>query len=158
MKNGYWIAALAVAAAVFATPSATGQSMPLAEVSHIHGIGFDAAEPGSLLLATHYGLFRASPDGTATAVSSDRNDYMGFTPDPANPDRLLASGHPAAGGNLGVIVSEDGGATWTQLAAGVDGPVDFHAMTISRADPETIYGLYGDIQVSRDGGATWVSP
>jgi photosystem II stability/assembly factor-like uncharacterized protein len=156
MNTPYRIAAVAVLAAILATsPAAIGQSIPLSEVSHIHGIGFDAAAPGSLLLATHYGLYRAHPDGTATAVSSDRNDYMGFTPDPANPDRLLASGHPAAGGNLGVIVSEDGGATWTQLAAGVDGPVDFHAMTISRADPETIYGLYGDIQVSRDGGATW---
>jgi photosystem II stability/assembly factor-like uncharacterized protein len=28
-------------------------------------------------------------------------------------------------------------------------------MTISRADPQRIYGLYGGIQVSRDGGTTW---
>jgi photosystem II stability/assembly factor-like uncharacterized protein len=155
MKNRYVAAALFLVAGLAAVPPAPAQSIPLSEVSHIHGVGFDSVEPGSILLATHHGVYRAYPDGTATAVSSDRSDYMGFTPDPANPDRLLASGHPATGGNLGVIVSEDGGVTWTQLAAGVDGPVDFHAMTISRADPKTIYGLYGDIQVSRDGGATW---
>lgn len=54
-----------------------------------------------------------------------------------------------------MIASDDGGVTWTQLSAGVGGPVDFHAMAISRADPRTMYGLYGNIQVSRDGGATW---
>jgi photosystem II stability/assembly factor-like uncharacterized protein len=29
-------------------------------------------------------------------------------------------------------------------------------MDVSRADPGVIYGLYGSIQVSRDGGETWV--
>lgn len=139
----------------FPTLTAAAEPIPLAQVSHIHGIGFDPAAPGSLFLATHNGLYRASPDGTAIAVSDNRSDYMGFTPDPADAGRLLASGHPEGGGNMGVIESVDGGASWTQLAEGVDGPVDFHAMTISRADPKTVYGLYGDIQVSRDGGATW---
>ena len=134
---------------------AAGEEAVLADISHIHGIGFDRLNPGNILLATHNGLFRATPDGAVAAVSSDRNDYMGFTPDPADPNRLLASGHPSAGGNMGVIVSEDGGTTWAQVATGVDGPVDFHAMTISRADPRVIYGLYGNIQVSRDGGMTW---
>jgi len=156
MKSRYRIAAPAVLAmALAASSTAQGQSIPLAEVPHIHGIGFGAAVPGSILLATHNGVFRASPDGSATAVSSDRSDYMGFTPDPGDPERLLASGHPADGGNMGVIVSSDGGATWTQLSTGAGGPVDFHAMTVSRADPGTIYGLYGGIQVSRDRGATW---
>lgn len=148
---------LLAAFAGFAAPLAASaaEPVPLADVAHIHGIGFDPTEPGSLYLATHHGLYRASPDGTAIALSDDRSDYMGFTPDPSDPGRLLASGHPEGGGNLGVIVSEDGGVSWTQLAAGADGPVDFHAMTISRADPDTVYGLYGDIQVSRDGGASW---
>ncbi len=127
----------------------------ISELSHIHGVAFDPGEPGSFFLATHHGVFKARADGSAVQLSSDASDYMGFTPDPAGAGRLLASGHPATGGNLGVIASDDGGATWTQLSAGMGGPVDFHAMTISRADPKTMYGLYGDVQVSRDGGATW---
>jgi hypothetical protein len=43
-------------------------------------------------------------------------DFMGFTPHPSDPATLYSSGHPAGGGNLGFIVSEDGGGSWTQLA------------------------------------------
>lgn len=129
--------------------------LPLADVSHIHGVGFDAANPGSILLATHYGVYRARPDRMAETVSEDADDYMGFSPDPANSGRLLASGHPGQGGNLGVIASTDGGSTWTKIAEGAEGPVDFHAMSFSTVDPKVVYGLYGGIQVSRDAGATW---
>ena len=157
MKTRYAFITLAIGPALLAGiwSEASAQHISLSEVSHIHGIGFDLPHPGSIFLATHYGVYRASPDGTAVAISSDRNDYMGFSIDPADAGRLLASGHPEGGGNMGVIVSDDGGATWTQLATGAGGPVDFHTMTISRADPKVIYGLYGDIQISRDGGATW---
>lgn len=132
------------------------QDMKLSDIMDIHGIAFDPNQPGMILIASHDGLYRGSPTGSATAVSSQASDYMGFSPDPVTPGRILASGHPSAGGNTGVIVSEDGGGTWTQLAPGVGGPVDFHGMAISRADPETIYGLYGDIQISHDGGVTWL--
>lgn len=135
--------------------SSSAEELPLGEVSHIHGIGFDSSKPGSVLLATHYGVYRANPDGMAETVSSDANDYMGFSLDPGDAGRLLASGHPGQGGNMGVIVSTDGGVTWQKIAEGAGGPVDFHAMTISRADPKVIYGLYGGIQVSRDGGLSW---
>jgi photosystem II stability/assembly factor-like uncharacterized protein len=53
-------------------------------------------------------------------------------------------------------LSDDGGGSWTQLAEGVGGPVDFHQMDVSPADPKTIYGAYGGgLQVSRDGGRSW---
>jgi photosystem II stability/assembly factor-like uncharacterized protein len=131
------------------------EELPLAEVSHIHGIGFDPSKPGSVLLATHYGIYRANPDGVAETVSADANDYMGFSPDPADAGRLLASGHPGQGGSMGVILSTDGGVTWQKIADGVGGPVDFHAMTVSRVDPRVIYGVYGGIQASGDGGMSW---
>lgn len=143
-----------IASLAFLVPS-RAEELPLAEVSHIHGIGFDPSTPGSVLLATHYGVYRANADGIAETVSTDANDYMGFSPDPADAGRLLASGHPGQGGNMGVILSTDGGVTWQKIAEGVGGPVDFHAMTISRVDPKVIYGVYGGIQVSRDGGASW---
>ena len=157
MKSHKLLAVLAVVTlGLVASSSSPAKPMSLSEVSHIHGIAFDPANPGAIYLATHHGLFRAIPDGTVTLLSPDRSDYMGFTPDPADPGRLLASGHPEGGGNLGVILSRDGGSSWTQLSLGAGGPVDFHAMSISRADPRTVYGLFDGIQVSRDGGMTWL--
>jgi photosystem II stability/assembly factor-like uncharacterized protein len=127
----------------------------LAEHTHFHGIAVDASDPNRLYLATHHGLYAVSPDGSATRLSPVQ-DFMGFTPHPTNPSILYASGHPASGGNLGFIASEDGGESWSQLAEGVGGPVDFHQMDVSPADPKTIYGAYaGQLQVSGDGGGSW---
>lgn len=148
------VAAITIGGATLWRASAS-ESIPIGEVSHIHGIAVDPTDPARLLLATHYGVYRTAPDGTAERVSDDRSDYMGFTPHPSDPDVFYASGHPAGGGNLGFIASEDGGRGWEQISEGVNGPVDFHAMDVSAADPDVIYGLYGGIQVSRDGGKTW---
>lgn len=125
-----------------------------ASESHIHGLAVDPIDPAFLLVATHYGLFRAGEDGFAERISVVQ-DFMSFSSHPTNPFELYASGHPAGGGNLGFIVSNDGGADWVQRSAGVNGPVDFHLLAISSADTDVIYGTYGSLQVSRDGGASW---
>jgi photosystem II stability/assembly factor-like uncharacterized protein len=147
--------ASALALGLVAARAAPAETIPLARVAHIHGIAVDPQDPSRLLLATHHGFFAASPDGTATRLSEITADFMGFTPHPTDPDLFYASGHPASGGNLGVVVSADGGRTWEQRAEGVGGPVDFHAMDVSKADPDVIYGTYGGLQVSRDGGRSW---
>ena len=126
----------------------------LASRTHIHGLAVDRQDPQQLLIATHHGLFRAGPDGNAQLVSVVQ-DFMGFNPHPSDPNTLYASGHPATGGNLGFIMSEDQGATWEQVSPGADGPVDFHQMTVSPADPQRIYGAYGELQVSDDAGKSW---
>lgn len=128
----------------------------LAKQTHFHGIAVAPQDPARVYLATHHGFFAVSPDGTATRLSTTRDDFMGFTPHPSDPGTLYASGHPAEGGNLGFIVSTDGGKTWRQISPGVGGPVDFHQMTVSPAEPTTIFGAYaGALQVSRDSGRTW---
>jgi photosystem II stability/assembly factor-like uncharacterized protein len=138
-----------------AGPTASAESLAdLPQHTHYHGIAFSRSGTSVLLLATHHGLFAVDRDGTAKRVSP-MQDFMGFSPDPANPLSYYASGHPANGGNSGFLHSMDGGATWKQLSEGVNGPVDFHQMDVSPADPKVIYGSYGKIQVSRDGGTTW---
>ena len=126
----------------------------LAGQTHYHGIAFARSGAASLLLATHHGLFAVDKEGQATRVSPVQ-DFMGFSPHPGDPLTYYASGHPAGGGNAGFLKSTDGGSTWTQLSAGAGGPVDFHQMDASAADPKTIYGVFGTMQVSHDGGETW---
>lgn len=149
------IAAAGIGAA--ASWQASAQTIPIAEVSHIHGLSVDPADSFRLYLATHNGLFHTAADGTAELVSNNTNDYMGFTAHPTDAGILFASGHPTGGGNMGVLVSRDGGRTWEQVAGGAAANADFHAMDISRADPNVLYGLHGGIQVSRDGGKSWTT-
>jgi photosystem II stability/assembly factor-like uncharacterized protein len=152
--------ALAVTAVLALTgqPSLAAEALnldELARATHFHGLAVDPADPSRLYLATHHGFFVVSADGSAAEVSTVAHDFMGFTPHPADRTVLYASGHPKGGGNLGFVVSEDGGRSWRKLADGVGGPVDFHQMDISRADPKVIYGVFRDLQRSDDGGRTW---
>ncbi|UEM21320.1 YCF48-related protein [Skermanella mucosa] len=149
------VAGMSALGAATAWQASAAETIPLSKVSHIHGIAVDRTDPRRLFLATHHGVFLTNPDGTATRVSDGRHDYMGFTPDPEDPRTFYASGHPVTGGNLGFLVSTDGARTWTQVSLGANGPVDFHAMDASPADPKVLYGLYGGIQASRNGGKTW---
>lgn len=150
-------AATAALAVVWLSQSEASETMSVAEIpehTHIHGLAVDRQDPSHLLIATHHGMFRAGPDGEARRISPVV-DFMGFSPHPDDPETLYASGHPATGGNLGFIASKDGGRTWTQVSPGANGPVDFHQMVVSPADPETIYGSHGGLQLSRDGGLSW---
>ena len=148
-----WVCSLFVASA--APPAAAAETVPIDRISHIHGIAVDPEQPARLYLATHDGLFIASPDGTATRVGAAKDDFMSFATDMGTDPTFFASGHPPGGGNLGLLASTDRGESWQRLSPGVGGPVDFHAMAVSRADPKVLYGLYGTLQVSRDGGKLW---
>ncbi|MBE0454112.1 MAG: exo-alpha-sialidase [Roseovarius sp.] len=132
---------------------------PLADLlarTHVHGLAVDRQAPGHLLIATHNGLHALDlASGVTAQVSGRGDDLMGFVTHPALPGAFLASGHPERGGNLGVIATSDGGKSWTRIADGVDGPVDFHLMDISKADPEVVWGNHGGLQRSRDGGRSW---
>jgi ligand-binding sensor domain-containing protein len=124
--------------------------------THVHGLAVDRQAPNRLLIATHHGLHALDIDsGLTVQVSDHRDDLMGFVAHPSEPTTFLASGHPARGGNLGVIASSDGGESWVKLSDGVNGPVDFHQMEISKADPTVVWGNHSGLQRSRDGGATW---
>lgn len=159
MKRSILAAGLTALLAVVAAPSlaVASEVVPVHELkqhTHIHGLAVDRTDTDHLLIATHHGIFRTGPDGRAERISPVK-DFMGFTPHPVDPDTFYGSGHPAQGGNLGFIVSTDGGATWEQRSPGVNGPVDFHQMTVSPVDPDIIYGAYGALQRSGNGGHNW---
>lgn len=147
--------AIAVALAMPSRAADEATVAALAGQTHFHGIAIASADPLRLHLATHHGLWLVEADGTARRISNHGDDLMGFTPHPTDRATLFASGHPASGGNLGVIASSDGGRSWRKLADGVDGPVDFHQMDVSKADPAVIWGVHGGLQRSGDGGRSW---
>jgi hypothetical protein len=126
---------------------------------HVHGLGINPRD-GALFIATHTGLFRASPsDSKAVRVGGRYQDTMGFTV--VGPDRFLGSGHPDGRDNLppflGLIESRDGGRSWKPMS--LLGKSDFHVL---EAAGERVYGFGSDFEsrkaqflVSGDGGKTW---
>jgi len=150
------IAVLAIGfGAVYQNSSAQTTVSSLIKNSDFHGIAVDPKDSSRIYLATHHGLFVVTPNGEADRVSDMSADFMGFIPHPTNPNVYYASGHPAGGGNLGIIVSNDGGKSWKKIADGIGGPVDFHQMDVSKANPNIIIGNSRGLQMSKDAGRSW---
>jgi photosystem II stability/assembly factor-like uncharacterized protein len=115
------------------------------EVHHIHGLAFDRMNRDVILVATHTGLVRLKPNATPEWIGDHRFDLMGFTAHPKQATVFFASGHPdlvtyrrEQVGNLGLLVSEDGGLTWRSIA--LRGQADFHALAYSGANGGELYG------------------
>ena len=129
---------------------------PVSSVSHVHGLAVDPFESNKVYLATHKGLFVLIDDEELFRIGDETDDYMGFSAHPTEQGVFYTSGHPTFGGNLGVQKSDDGGLSWKTISNGVNGPVDFHSMTISPANPEVLYGWHsGILQRSLNGGEDW---
>lgn len=108
---------------------------------HVHGLGIDPSDRNILYVATHGDFYQSVNGGPPIKVDEQRADYMAFIAPYSQGVPLYASGHPATGGNTGLIKSTDGGKTWQQVATVLDPPVDFHAMGISKSDPNLIIGF-----------------
>lgn len=129
---------------------------PVTGFEHSHGLALDPNDPSRLYIATHDGLLVLLNDQDLYAVGESTSDYMGFSAHPTESSVFFASGHPKAGGNLGVQKSTDGGVSWSKISNGANGPVDFHTMAISPANPDLLYGWYQErLQRSVDGGVNW---
>lgn len=132
---------------------------PVTRFVDIHGLAVDPANPNTLYVATHHGLIRGVDDSNWALVGNYRADFMGFS---MHPDGKIfyTSGHkvPEAP-NIGVARSDDYGLTWKIIA--LRGRVDFHAMAISRANPQILYAWYyrdGRLYKSTDEGKSWQNP
>lgn len=122
--------------------------------NHIHGLGYDS-QSQRLFIATHYGLF-IWKEGKLFQLGNNRDDFMGFSLHPSDPNIIYSSGH-SKNGNMGVMKSEDGGTSFNRIFQGLRGEtVDFHAMTISPANPKILYGWFQErLYRSKNGGKSW---
>lgn len=133
-------------------------------VSHVHALDLDETT-GFVHVATHTGLLVAPlpHDGEtvseATPLGDWRGDAMGFV---RVGDRLYVSGHPAhdedAPPVIGLRASDLTGEEWTTI--GLDGEVDFHALTAggtSKAEAllAGLDSVSGRVLVSPDDGEGW---
>ena len=133
---------------------------------HIHELVVDERD-GTLLVATHEGLYRLTVDSTGSASAAGPIggldfDPMGFT---IADSTAYASGHPGpttpasfGSPNLGLITSSDAGETWTNVS--LTGVTDFHGLTVSASGGGLahVFGYdasKGAVVRSVDGGATW---
>lgn len=149
------LAALLIVGVFVYTRSDGTETSKEPELQHVHGLAVDVANPNRLLIATHHGLLQLVNESDLSRIGTVQDDLMGFTPHPTDPSIYFSSGHPARGGNLGFQKSTDGGMKWQKLSDGIGGTVDYHSMTVSTVNPDLVYGYYGNLQRSTDGGKTW---
>lgn len=130
--------------------------IPVSSITHGHGLAVDPNDSSKVYIATHEGLLTLQNEKDLYQVGTSKDDYMGFSAHPTKSNTFFSSGHPTAGGNIGFQKSEDGAYNWQHVSDGNDGPVDFHALTVSPTDPTVFYGWFrGNIQRSNDEGKTW---
>jgi photosystem II stability/assembly factor-like uncharacterized protein len=125
---------------------------------HVHGVGLDPTDNSIFYIATHGDFYQSISGTPPVKVDKVRADYMAFNAPPVPGVPLYASGHPSTGGNTGLIKSNDGGITWEHVSNVIEPPVDFHAMTISKQNPETIIGFDSGARglfKTIDAGQTW---
>ncbi|WP_199849582.1 F510_1955 family glycosylhydrolase [Blastococcus sp. Marseille-P5729] len=124
-------------------PASTAAAIPAG--THVHAAVRDPAD-GTLLVATHTGLFKKSDDGLTSI--GPVVDLMGFAV--ASDGTYYASGHPGMQTDLpqplGLVRSTDGGATWEVVSRG--GESDFHALAVSGTQ---VVGFDGALRQSPDG-------
>jgi len=125
---------------------------------HVHGLGIDPSDRSILYIATHGDFYQSINGGIPVKVDKNRADYMAFNAPQSVGNPLYASGHPLTGGNTGLIRSTDGGQTWEHVSNVLEPPVDFHAMAVSKSDPNVILGFDSGgcgLFKTADAGKTW---
>ena len=125
---------------------------------HVHGLGLDPADHSILYIATHGDFYQSISGSPPVKVDKLRADYMAFNAPLVSGFPLYASGHPVTGGNTGLIKSNDGGITWEHVSNVLEPPVDFHAMSTSKQNPEMLIGFDSGARglfKTVDAGKTW---
>lgn len=138
-------------------PSARPAFVGSIPVPYIFDIVSDPFEPGSVLLATGAGVYRAREDGTAERISNAQYPVWSLSAGGINGSRLFARGFADDRRTKGVLVSEDQGESWRGPPLTGNGPSYPRVIEASKANPNIIYATGHRFWRSADGGQRWQS-
>lgn len=130
----------------------TGEAFEKAMVTDL---AVDPRDAAVLYAATHDGLFVTRDYGTSWSrvpVLTGNKSVRTIGIDPANPENMLA-GLP----NRGLFRSENGGASWRQVSAGLEPNGNHRDIVFDRARSGVVYtsDILSGVFRSEDGGQTW---
>jgi photosystem II stability/assembly factor-like uncharacterized protein len=115
--------------------------------------GFNGGGPGS-------GIYKTTDGGDdwtelTNGIPGDDKGRIGLAIARSNPQVLEALVEFADRNKQGTYRTEDGGATWTRVSALDSRPMYYSEVFIDPTDPNTVYELATNSNVSHDGGRTW---
>lgn len=162
------VAAFALTVAVgggFASPtmaqetaqSQSPQSGPTESVRNIAALLPVGGANEAVLMATDFGLLRATSDGISKILPDVPFVPLGLARKPGQGALILASGYDAEGASPVMYQSSDEGESWVKLQQAQPDSV-MTSLSVSAANPNRLVGLSQSVQVSRDGGETWSAP
>jgi photosystem II stability/assembly factor-like uncharacterized protein len=148
------------------------RTLAAGEYTGVTDIALDPTDPNTIYAATYQrdrraysfvaggpesGIHKSTDGGrTWTALTNglpegDRG-RIGLAVSPVQPRTIYATVHASDGG---VFRSDDGGATWTRRSTLQSIPWFFGQIRVDPHDPERVYHLGVQLNVSTDGGQTW---
>ena len=142
--------ALSACASSAASPTPGAPAIPISASDSI-ALAFNPAD-ANLLLADQSGLSRWQAGKWESLPVPNTYGMSGIVVNPDHPATIYASGP-----GLGVIRSDDGGATWKTVNTGLPA-LDATALALHSLRRETLYVWLkgGGIYRTEDGGAQWV--
>lgn len=146
-------------------------NIPVSVIGRVNAVAMHPSNTNVMYLGTSSsGVWKTANAQAPEPVWANISDGYGFDNiavtdiaiDPSNPNKIYVSTGPVSYGyGIGVLVSNNGGASWlkTTLAYFDDSDDNSESVTQLRIDPvntNTVWAMYHDkVEKSTDGGQTW---
>jgi hypothetical protein len=130
-------------------------SEPLLAAGSVTSVDVHPTDADTILAATPTGLWMTRDGGRTWTVRAFEGSYVtAVRYAPGVPERVYAY---AAADHAGLMVSDDGAATWSPMGLRLTGNDVVGYIAAHPGDPAVLYaGSYGmDLFATHDGGATW---